>query len=94
MKQYVKKPIPVSALQWTGKNIDEIKVFCTDSEGYVKCFKKVSFDNAEHLWIHTREGQLKAVVGDYIMKGIEGEFYPCGEQIFLKTYDEFNPINN
>jgi hypothetical protein len=89
MKQYIKKPIPVSALKWTGKNIDEITSFCTDSEGNVKCFT-----SSEYLWIHTREGQLKAVVGDYIMKGIEGEFYPCGEQIFLKTYDEFNPINN
>ena len=89
MKQYVKKPIPVSALQWTGENLEEIKAFCTDSNGQEKCFT-----NHSDLWIHTREGQLKAVFGDYIMKGIEGEFYPCGEQIFLKTYDEFNPINN
>ena len=89
MKQYVKKPIPVSALQWTGENLEEIKAFCTDSNGQEKCFT-----NHIDLWIHTREGQLKAVFGDYIMKGIEGEFYPCGEQIFLKTYDEFNPINN
>ena len=89
MKQYVKKSIPVSALQWTGDNLEEIKAFCTDSNGQEKCFT-----NHSDLWIHTREGQLKAVFGDYIMKGIEGEFYPCGEQIFLKTYDEFNPINN
>lgn len=85
MKQYVKKPIPVSALQWTGKNIDKIKEFCTDSEGNVKCFT-----SGENLWIETREGQLKSEVRDYIMRGIEGEFYPCGEQIFLKTYDEYN----
>ena len=89
MKQYIKKPIPISALQWTGENLEEIKAFCTDSNGQEKCFT-----NHSDLWIHTREGQLKAVFGDYIMKGIEGEFYPCGEQIFLKTYDEFNPINN
>jgi hypothetical protein len=85
MKQYVKKPIPVSALQWTGKNLEEIKAFCTYENGIEMCFK-----NGEHLWIQTREGQLKAVVGDYIMRGIEGEFYPCGESIFNKTYDEFN----
>ena len=89
MKQYVKKPIPVSALQWTGKNIDEIKEFCTDSNGYVKCFT-----SGKTLWIQTREGQLKADFGDYIMRGIEGEFYPCGEQIFNKTYDEFHQKNN
>jgi hypothetical protein len=85
MKQYVKKPIPVSALQWTGDNLEEIKAFCTDSNGDSKYFT-----NNNDLWILTREGQLMAKVFDYIMKGIEGEFYPCDEYIFLKSYDEFN----
>lgn len=85
MKQYVKKPIPVSALQWKGDNLEEIKAFCTNEEGKVMCFT-----NHNDLWIQTREGQLMAKVGDYIMKGIEGEFYPCAESIFNKTYDEFN----
>jgi hypothetical protein len=85
MKQYVKKPIPVSALQWTGKNLEEIKAFCTDSNGQEQCFS-----NHDDLWILTREGQLMAKVNDYIMRGIEGEFYPCAESIFLKSYDEFN----
>jgi hypothetical protein len=85
MKKYVKKPIPVSALQWTGDNLEEIKAFCTDENGVILCFI-----NQDELWIHTREGQLKAQVRDYIMRGIEGEFYPCAESIFLKSYDEFN----
>jgi hypothetical protein len=85
MKQYVKKPIPVSALQWTGDNLEEIKAFCTDSNGTEHCFT-----NHNYLWINTKEGQLKAQVRDYIMRGIEGEFYPCAESIFLKSYDEFN----
>ena len=83
MKKYIKKPIPVSALQWTGENYEEIKTFCTDVNGVEKCFK-----SDKTLWIETREGQLKAVVGDYVMCGIEGEFYPCAESIFNKTYDE------
>jgi len=87
MKKYVKKPIPVSALQWTGENLVKIKLFCTDTNGKEMCFM-----NNEYLWIQTREGQLKAQVGDYIMKGIEGEFYPCAESIFNKTYDEFNEL--
>jgi len=87
MKQYVKKPIPVSALQWTGSNLEEIKAFCTDSNGQEKCFT-----NHDDLWIHTREGQLMAKVNDYIMRGIEGEFYPCAESIFLKSYDELSDI--
>ena len=84
-KKYIKKPIPVSALQWTGKNLDEIKAFCTDDNGQEKCFT-----NNKDLWIHTREGQLMAKVRDYIIKGIEGEFYPCAESVFDKTYDEFS----
>ena len=89
MKQYVKKPIPVSALQWTGENLEEIKAFCTDSKGQEKCFT-----NHSDLWIHTIEGQLMAKINDYIIKGIIGEFYPCDKSIFLKSYDEFNPSND
>lgn len=83
MKMYVKKPIPVPALQWKGDNFQEIKDFCTDENLKEMCFK-----NNKDLWIQTREGQLMAQVGDFIMKGIEGEFYPCAESIFKKTYDE------
>ena len=101
MKQYVKKPIPVSALQWTGDNLEEMKAFCTDKNGVEMCLIKFSTsytlkDSSSHsenhsdLWIKTKEGDLKAQVRDYIMKGIEGEFYPCAESIFLKSYDEFN----
>jgi len=89
MKQYIKKPIPISALQWTGDNLEEIKSFCTDSNGNVKCFT-----SGEHLWIQTMEGQLMAKVGDFIIRGIAGEFYPCEQDIFRKSYDEFNPIKN
>jgi hypothetical protein len=85
MKMYVKKPIPVPALQWTGDNFQEIKDFCTDENLKEMCFK-----NNKDLWIQTREGQLMAQVGDFIMKGIEGEFYPCAESIFKKSYDEVN----
>jgi hypothetical protein len=86
-KKYVKKPIPVSALQWTGENFEEIKAFCTDENGKTMCIT-----NHKDLWIRTREGELKASVRDYIMRGIEGEFYPCAESIFLKSYDELSDI--
>ena len=86
-KKYVKKPIPVSALQWTGENFEEIKSFCTDENG-----KEMCFINHKDLWVITREGELKASVLDYIMCGIEGEFYPCAESIFKKSYDELSDI--
>jgi hypothetical protein len=87
MKMYVKKPIPVPALQWKGDNLQEIKDFCKDEN-----LEEMCFTNNKDLWIKTREGQLMAQVGDFIMKGIEGEFYPCAESIFKKTYDEVNEV--
>lgn len=87
--KYVKKPIPVSAIQWTGKNSDEIHEFCTDEKG-----KKFSFQNNEHIWINTNEGNLKAKEGDYIIQGIEGEFYPCDKKIFEKSYVVFEATSS
>lgn len=39
------------------------------------------------LMIHTLEGDHRATIGDYIIKGVHGEFYPCKEDIFHETYD-------
>jgi hypothetical protein len=44
--------------------------------------------NPPTLWIDTLEGRMEASVGDWIIKGIEGEFYPCKNNIFIKTYQE------
>lgn len=40
----------------------------------------------EEVEIETREGTLKGYVGDFLIEGIEGEIYPCGREIFIKTY--------
>lgn len=40
------------------------------------------------MLLNTLEGQLMARTGDYIIKGVEGEFYPCKPEIFKKTYEE------
>jgi len=39
------------------------------------------------LYIHTLEGSMKAEIGDYIIQGVNGEFYPCKENIFKETYN-------
>ena len=73
--KYVKKPIEVEAVQWTGENFVEICNFC-----------KRSYYDFE-LKIQTLDGTLKPTIGDYIIKGIKGEFYPCNEDVFNLTYD-------
>ena len=78
-----KKPIVVSALQWTGANVSECKDFVGDSIEFVYPAIDKSIVIAI---IHTLEGDMYASIGDYIIKGVDGEFYPCKEDIFLRTY--------
>ena len=76
--KFKKKPIVIEAVQFTG-NDDECLKFCPiaiDPE-----------DNKPSLIIPTLEGDMLCGVGDWIIKGINGEFYPCKNDIFLKTYD-------
>lgn len=44
-----------------------------------------AFDS--HMVIHTLEGDMRADIGDWIIRGVNGEFYPCREDIFRKTYE-------
>lgn len=87
MGKYVKKPVQIEAIQWTGDNYDEISKF-TESE-----LKTITLTNkftgkieVATLEIETLEGTMSASVGDYIIKGIQGEFYPCKPDIFEATY--------
>jgi len=83
MPKYIKRPVVIDALQWTGKNKEEILKFCTD------CYLSYSNANLEpELKIQTLEGTMTATVGDYIIMVIKGEFYPCREDIFLETYNK------
>jgi hypothetical protein len=75
-----KRPIEVRAVQWRGGNRDEIAAF--DPAG--RC--TVSADGA-HLLIATLEGPLRAAIGDWIIEGVQGEFYPCKPDIFAATYE-------
>lgn len=88
--KYRKKPIVVEAIQWTGKNLQELKNFVGDS---------LEYDVMDAAWevgkgpvivnvrIQTLEGIHHASVGDFIIKGMRGEFYPCKPDIFAKTYE-------
>lgn len=75
--KYRKKPVVIEAVLWTGDNEQEIYDF-VKSKYYTK---------SGTLFIETLEGDLAASVGDYIIKGVNGEFYPCKPDIFEKTYE-------
>lgn len=76
MPKYRKKPVEIEAIQWTGDNLDEIKKFM----GYYEYAKG-------NLIIKTLEGNMLASPGDYIIKGVKSEFYPCKPNIFKETYE-------
>ena len=78
-RAYRKKPVVVEAVQWTGENHAEMCEFI-DSEAF-------DFTPRIELVIHTLEGDHHASPGDYIIKGVNGEFYPCKPDIFAKTYE-------
>lgn len=84
MKYYQQKPIIVEAVQFndTPESIEEIHEF-------VNAQITISYEEPEpKLIIRTLEGDMKASVGDYIIKGIQGEFYPCKPSIFEQSYLE------
>ena len=78
-KKYIKKPVLIEAVQWTGENTDDIYDFIKEYD--------FSF-NDKKLNITTLEGVMTASVGDYIIKGVHGEYYPCKPDIFQETYQE------
>lgn len=82
VKTFIKKPIEVRALLWDGYNYNEVQEFVGDA-----CSLKGSHHDPD-LIIHTLEGDQHASVGDWIIRGVKGEFYPCKPDIFKQTYDE------
>jgi hypothetical protein len=78
--KFRKKPVVIEAVQWIYGNEDKVRDFmkmelATEYQG-------------ELLVIETLEGTMRANQGDYIIKGVNGEFYPCKPDIFEKTYDD------
>ena len=80
MEKYRKKPVVIEAVQWTGENIKEVLDFMN--------WRNAAHDDEIGLMIHTLEGNHYASPGDWIIKGVQGEFYPCKPDIFEKTYEK------
>ena len=87
INKYRKKPVIVEAIVWTGNNIDEIKELAKNAVEHI-----IFVDN--NLYIETLEGNMNVSIGDYIIKGIEGEFYPCKPNIFKKTYETVSMVSD
>ena len=91
--KYVKRPVIIDAVQWTGDNLREVIRF-TDSapetrtmHAGMKWDEYADLVARDGLKIYTLEGKMNADVGDWIIRGIKGEFYPCKPDIFAATYE-------
>lgn len=85
MAKYRKKPVVIEALRFvdTVDRITELSEFI-DNQKVV-----VNYESPDKpvLKIETLEGVMAANEGDYIIRGVNGEFYPCKPDIFEKTYE-------
>ena len=83
MPSFRKKPVVVEAKRWdgSGEALDEIFDWFTSNDA------RVSTASENKLAILTLEGVMKADVGDWIIRGVKGEFYPCKHDVFEATYE-------
>jgi hypothetical protein len=78
--KYRKKPVEIESVEFTGVNHDEIADFCLPRQTYIGT-------ESGTLLIETLEGKMLANKGDFIIKGVKGETYPCKPDIFAMTYE-------
>ncbi len=87
IKKFRKKPVVIEAVFFNGtsESIEEISQWMGEQYAGSACDSENP--NRSYLHIHTLEGRMTASPGDMIIKGVNGEFYPCKPDIFQKTYD-------
>lgn len=78
--KYRKKPVVIDAVQFTGDNMEEVDQLLDGQHGFYG-------PPNPKVVIVTLEGTMLADPGDWIIKGIQGEFYPCKDEIFRATYE-------
>lgn len=86
--RYRKRPVIVSAIQYTGNNGNELSLWSNHAVIESPILEPTK-DNpsGRYVQVETLEGVITGNVGDYIIRGISGEFYPCKPDIFEKTYE-------
>lgn len=86
--RYKKKPIVIEAFKWTGgPDQTEDPEWCVDKMKTGEVWLENQGTTDCILAIKTLEGNMTASQGDYIIKGIKGEIYPCKPDIFEMTYE-------
>lgn len=80
MPFFRKKPVEVEAMQFTGDNYEEVISWADSDDVYRRTFE------SDRIEVVTHHGLAQAEKGDWVVKGVDGEFYPCRPDVFEKTY--------
>lgn len=97
-RHYRKKPVVIQAVQWTGDNLYEVIAFTDGPPDIRSMHANMKWDEyrdlvaRDGLMIFTLEGKMLANVGDWIIKGVKGEHYPCKPDVFAATYEPASPM--
>jgi hypothetical protein len=85
--RFRKKPVVVEAEPFTNENAER-------AFNFIACNKALLMPNAgeKQIRIQTLEGEMIASLGDWIIKGVSGEFYPCKPDIFAETYEPVEEV--
>ena len=84
MSYYRKRPVTIEAIQWTGQNWEELQAFT----GYqVQRHEFTQAPEITNVYDVLHDTWVTFYLGDWIVKGVGGEFYPCNIDIFEKTYE-------
>jgi hypothetical protein len=87
MATYRKKPVEIEAIQWVSDNIEQVYEMLGDN-----LIIDIDEDELRHF-INTLEGKMELSWGDYVIRGVKGEFYPCKPDIFELTYEMVEKTN-
>jgi hypothetical protein len=85
MPKFRKKPVEIEAIKWEGseQSVHDVMAFCNSDD----VFYVSGPGDAHSIEIQTLEGRMTASEGDWIIRGVKGELYPCKPDIFAATYE-------
>lgn len=88
MAQFRKKPVVIEAVQYTGETVrvEDVPLWLIEAM-FDRTVRVPKDDAVKELHIHTLEGVMTVSVGDWIIRGVKGELYPCKPDIFAATYE-------
>ena len=86
VQKFRKKPVVIEAIQLTAETLQECYNFVGAKGNFPECGKGIDPTDGQFK-VSTLEGVMIVSLDDYIIKGIQGEFYPCKPDIFEATYE-------